>query len=63
MHLSNLYTVGAMIFYSILTFFIGPLITRPVLGSNPENCIVGFTLGFFISVFLWVYYGKKLAKN
>ena len=50
-----------MIFYSVLTYFIGPLVTRPIVGPGVENCIVGFTLGFAVSVLLWSIFAKQLA--
>jgi hypothetical protein len=60
MHLSNYNRIIAMIFYSILTFFIGPLVTRPFLNENPDQCVAGFLLGFTISILLWMKYGKFL---
>ena len=30
-HLSNPTMIGIMVFYSILTFFVGPLLTRPFM--------------------------------
>ncbi len=59
-HLSNWKTIGAMIFYSLLTFFIGPLVTRPFLGNHPDQCIFGYLLGFTVSVFLWMKYRNQL---
>ena len=61
-HLSNQQTIMAMIFYSALTYFVGPLITRPFLGEHTDQCIAGYLLGFTISVFLWMKYGRHLAK-
>ena len=63
-HLSNPKTISAMVFYSILTFFIGPLVTRPFIGKsqNPNDCIYGFFLGFVVSVILWMNYSKQLLK-
>jgi len=60
MHLSSNMRIGAMIFYSILTFFIGPLLTRPFMYTHPDQCIAGFLLGFTISIFLWMKYGRLL---
>ena len=51
-----------MIFYSFLTFFLGPLITRPFMGDHPDQCPAGFLLGFTVSVFLWMKYGRHFAK-
>ena len=61
-HLSNSKTIATMIFYSLLTYFIGPLITRPFLSEHPDQCVAGYTLGFFISVVLWMKYGRHLSK-
>ena len=60
-HLSNQMTIGIMIFYSILTFFVGPLVTRPFMKDHPDQCIAGFLLGFTVSIFLWIKYGLKYA--
>ena len=61
-HLSNSKTIGAMVFYSILTFFLGPIVTRPFLSKHPDQCIFGFLLGFTLSILLWMKYGRYLAK-
>jgi|TARA_B110000914_G_C15167744_1_gene311374 hypothetical protein len=61
-HLSNQKVIAIMVFYSALTFFIGPLITRPFLGDHPDQCIGGFLLGFTISIFLWMKFGRKYAS-
>ena len=60
MHLSNTNKIMAMIFYSILTFFVGPFITRPFLKDHPDQCVAGFTLGFAISIILWMKFGRNL---
>ena len=62
-HLSNIKTIGAMIFYSLLTYFIGPLVTRPFMSDHPDQCIAGYLLGFTISIFLWMKYGRHLANK
>ena len=59
-HLSNSKSIGAMIFYSLLTFFLGPLVTRPFMKSHPDQCVAGFLLGFTVSIFLWMKYGRYL---
>ena len=61
-HLSTNASIMAMIFYSLLTFFLGPLVTRPFMKDHPDQCIAGFLLGFTVSVFLWMKFGRKLAK-
>ncbi len=60
-HLSNPMSISVMVFYSILTFFLGPLVTRPFMGDHPDQCIAGFRLGFTISIFLWMKFGRKLS--
>ena len=55
--------IGIMVFYSFLTFFLGPLITRPFLNEHPDQCVAGFLLGFTFSVLLWMKYGRHFAKK
>ena len=60
MHLSTNKRIGAMIFYSILTFFITPMITSPFFEEHDDRCIAGFVLGFAISILLWMKFSKYL---
>jgi hypothetical protein len=62
-HLSNKTTIGIMVFYSILTFFIGPFLLKPVLDGNPNIDVYGFTLGFVISVGLWMKFGRNYVTQ
>ena len=62
-HLSSPTMIGIMVFYSLLTFFIGPLITRYFMSDHPDQCIGGFLLGFTISICIWMKYGRKFAKK
>lgn len=63
-HLSTAHSMGAMIFYSLLTFFIMPFITTPLLpGNSPDKCVAGFTIGFAISVFLWFMFNRQLTSG
>jgi hypothetical protein len=62
-HLSSPTMIGIMIFYSILTFFVAPLVTRPFMGDHPDQCIAGFLLGFTVSIFLWMKFGRKYASK
>jgi hypothetical protein len=59
-HLSNNTRIAGMVFYSILTYFVGPFITRSFMSDHPDQCIAGFLLGFTISVLLWMKFGRKL---
>jgi hypothetical protein len=61
-HLSNQKTIFAMIFYSLLTFFLGPMLTRPFLNNHPDQCVGGYLLGFTISVLLWMRFRDQLLK-
>lgn len=62
-HLSTNTSIGIMIFYSLLTFFLGPLITRPFMKDHPDQCVAGFLLGFTISILLWMKYGRHYSKK
>lgn len=61
-HLSTNKSIGAMIFYSLLTFFVGPLLTRPFLKNHPDQCVFGFLCGFTISIFLWMKFRMSLIN-
>jgi len=61
-HLSSPTSIAIMIFYSILTFFIGPYITAPFMGHDPIQCIAGFLVGFTISIILWMKFGIHYTK-
>lgn len=60
-HLSSGASIGAMVFYSLLTFFVGPLLTRPFMDDHPDQCVAGFLLGFTVSVLLWMKVGRHYA--
>ena len=63
-HLSTPLSMGAMIFYSLLTFFIMPFITTPLLpGNSPDQCVAGFAAGFAISIFLWLMFNRQLTSG
>ena len=55
-HLSNDQSIGAMVFFSVITYFVGPIVTRPFMKDHPDQCVAGFLLGFTISVFIWMKY-------
>ena len=61
-HLSSPMSIAIMIFYSILTFFVGPFITRPFLKDHPDNCVAGFLVGFTLSILLWMKVGRHYSK-
>ena len=55
-HLSSVANISQMVIYSLLTYFIGPLITRPFMNDHPDQCVAGYLFGFTISIFLWMKY-------
>jgi len=57
-HLSSPMRVGIMVFYSILTFFVGPFITKMFMTN--DSIVAGFVLGFAVSILLWMTVGKKM---
>lgn len=59
-HLSSQESISLMVMFSILTYFLGPLVTRNFIGEHPDQCIFGYLFGFTISVFIWMKYGRKL---
>ena len=61
-HLSSPMSIAIMVFYSLLTFFVGPFITKPFLKEHPDHCIAGFLVGFTISILLWMKIGRHYSK-
>ena len=61
-HLSSVANISQMVIYSLLTYFIGPLITRPFMNEHPDQCVAGYFFGFTISIFLWMKYGRHYSK-
>ena len=55
-------SIAIMVFYSFLTFFIGPFITRPFMSDHPDQCVAGFLVGFTISILLWMKIGRHYSK-
>ena len=61
-HLATNMSIAAMVFYSILTFFIAPSITRIHLADKFEDpTTAGFIIGFVISLCLWNKFKDKLT--
>jgi hypothetical protein len=54
--------IGIMVFYSVLTFFIGPFISGFLMKEHPDHYIGGFLLGFTISILLWMKVGRYYIK-
>ena len=52
-----------MLFYAVLTFFVGPKVSK-MLKLNPNDpCIVGMVLGFAVSIILWKKFGYNMVHN
>ena len=60
MHLSTNKRIAAMVFYSLITFLLLQLHTRPYFEDHPDPCIAGFLIGGVISICLWMKFGKDL---
>ena len=59
-HLSSPQRIFAMTIFSILTFFVTPLITTPHIGPYTKDpCVFGFLIGFSISCLIWHFYIRK----
>jgi Na+/proline symporter len=50
-----------MIFYSVLTYFIFPVIGLTIK-KNKEGITHGMIAGTIVSIFLWFKYGSKMIK-
>jgi predicted Na+-dependent transporter len=61
-HLSTTTSVGIMVFYSLLTFFVGPYVTGLFMNDHPDQCVAGFLLGFTVSVLLWMKFGRYYSS-
>jgi len=59
-HLENNMLIGVMIFYAILTYFIGPFIAMPFMLDEKTTVAAGFTIGFIISMVLWYTFGSSM---
>lgn len=60
-HLSSARTKATMVAYSVLTYGVGPTLTRPYLRDHPDQCPAGFLLGLLISVAHWMKYARHWA--
>ena len=48
-----------MLFYSVLTFLVGPKVSKMLKLDTKDPCMVGMILGFIVSLILW----KKIGYN
>tara|TARA_B100001093_G_scaffold196661_1_gene188974 strand:- start:75 stop:251 length:177 start_codon:yes stop_codon:yes gene_type:complete len=55
-------SIAAMVFYSILTFFVAPSMANTHLkGKFSDPTTAGFVIGFIISLCLWNKFKNKLT--
>ena len=55
-------TIGIMLFYAFLTFFVGPMATEKFMADNDYKFEIGFVLGFIVSIGLWMKFGKGMVN-
>lgn len=55
-------TIGIMLFYAALTFFVGPMATEKFMADNDYKYEIGFVLGFIVSIGLWMKFGKEMVN-
>jgi biotin transporter BioY len=61
-HLSTNMSIAAMVFYSILTFFVAPSMANTHLKNKfTDPTTAGFIIGFIISLCLWNKFKNKLT--
>jgi len=61
MSLDNNY-IKIMIFYSLLTFLVGPKVFKSLNMKHKDPYMTGMIMGFMISLILWKKYGKNMVK-
>jgi hypothetical protein len=55
--------IAIMLFYSLLTFYIGPYLFYTYITPDDKDKIInGMIFGFIISILLWYFYGSKMIK-
>lgn len=55
-------TIGIMLFYAALTFFVGPMVAEKLMADNENKYEIGFVLGFIVSIGLWMKFGKEMVN-
>ena len=50
-----------MLFYAVLTFFVGPKVSKMLKLDSKDPCMVGMVLGFIVSLVLWKKFGYKMV--
>ena len=50
-----------MLFYAVLTFFVGPKVSKMLKLDSKDPCMVGMVFGFIVSIALWKYFGYNMV--
>jgi len=50
-----------MLFYAVLTFFVGPKVSKMLKLDPKDPCMVGMVLGFIVSLVLWKQFGYNMV--
>ena len=50
-----------MLFYSFLTFYLGPMIAKHMKTGHKDPCMIGMVGGFVVSMVLWKKYGYPMS--
>ena len=50
-----------MLFYSVLTFFVGPNVSKIMKLGNKDPCMIGMIVGFVVSLVLWKNFGYNMV--
>lgn len=52
--------IKIMIFYAVITFFIGPILGGVLMGRKGMGH--GYLVGGIVSLLLWHFYGRRIAR-
>ena len=50
-----------MLFYAVLTFFVGPKVSKMLKLDSKDPCMIGMVLGFVVSLVLWKQFGYNMV--
>ena len=50
-----------MLFYAVLTFFVGPKLSKMLKLDSKDPCMIGMVLGFVVSLVLWKQFGYNMV--
>ena len=50
-----------MLFYSVLTYYVGPKVAKSMKLDTKDPCMVGMVMGFAVCMGLWKQYGYNMS--